>query len=49
VREVGFTCACSNFRGTVERTTDPYQLPRCVVRNWDVNEFGRQIEALFRE
>lgn len=34
VADAGFTCACSNFPGVANRSSDPYQIPRVLVRNW---------------
>lgn len=48
VRKAGFTCACSNFAGKVNYRTDPYQLPRFLVRNWNIEEFAQRIEGFFR-
>jgi peptidoglycan/xylan/chitin deacetylase (PgdA/CDA1 family) len=38
-REAGFVKSAANFPGQVHRWTDPYQLPRRIVRNWDLDTF----------
>jgi len=45
LKELGFTNACSNFRERIGRRTDLFQLPRSVVRDWDGDEFLRQLRA----
>ena len=40
VREAGFTRACSNQAGRVDRSTDRYALPRLYVRDWNGDEFA---------
>ena len=42
-RESGFVKAASNFPGQVHRWTDPYQLPRQLVRNWGIDSFAARI------
>jgi len=47
VQAAGFHCACSNFPGHVHLDTDPYQLPRYLVRDWDGDTFARHLETWF--
>jgi peptidoglycan/xylan/chitin deacetylase (PgdA/CDA1 family) len=48
VRGTGFCSACSNFEGLVDRRTDPYQLPRFVVRDWDGETLSCRLEEWLR-
>ena len=43
VKAAGFTHACSNFPGHLLPGQDLYQLPRMLVRNWNAEEFQRQL------
>jgi peptidoglycan/xylan/chitin deacetylase (PgdA/CDA1 family) len=47
LQESGFTCACSNFPGTVTRSTDAFQIPRIQAEDWDGDEFARQLKEWF--
>jgi len=47
VKELGFHSACSNFTGVVQSGAHLFELPRFVVRNWNADEFQRQLEGWF--
>jgi len=42
-REAGFARTCSNFPGQWRGRTDLHQLPRQLVRNWDLETFKLQL------
>jgi peptidoglycan/xylan/chitin deacetylase (PgdA/CDA1 family) len=46
-REAGFKKAASNFPGQVHRWTDPFQLPRHLVRNWDLDTFAAELKGFW--
>lgn len=47
VKEAGYESACANFPATVTRASDPYCLPRYLVRDWDGEEFARRVRRAF--
>lgn len=46
-REVGFTKVAANFPGQAHRWTDPYQIPRHLIRNWQVKEFAEKLRGFW--
>jgi peptidoglycan/xylan/chitin deacetylase (PgdA/CDA1 family) len=47
VREAGFRGACSNHLGVVKPWTDPYRLPRRIVRDYGAEVFSANLEEWF--
>jgi peptidoglycan/xylan/chitin deacetylase (PgdA/CDA1 family) len=47
VQQAGFRLACDNVPGTVNRDVDLFALPRCLVRDWDGDEFHRRLQDAF--
>jgi peptidoglycan/xylan/chitin deacetylase (PgdA/CDA1 family) len=43
VRDAGFESACSVHPGVVEPGSDPFQVPRVLVRDWDPPTFARRL------
>lgn len=46
-RELGFSKAAANFPGQAHRWTDPYQIPRHLVRNWPVASFAEKLQGFW--
>lgn len=46
-REAGFRKAAANFPGQAHRWTDPYQIPRLLVRNWTVEAFAQKLREFW--
>jgi len=46
-REAGFIKAASNFPSQVHKWSDPFQLPRHLVRNWDLAKFTAKLESFW--
>jgi peptidoglycan/xylan/chitin deacetylase (PgdA/CDA1 family) len=47
VREARFAWACSNMKGAVGQGSDPYQLPRNYVHDWDGRSFAERLSGWF--
>jgi peptidoglycan/xylan/chitin deacetylase (PgdA/CDA1 family) len=45
VKDVGFTNACTTSRERIGYRTNPFQLPRLVVQDWDGEEFLRRLRV----
>ncbi len=48
VRAAGFSRACANHAKVVDDRSDPFHLPRVVVRDWPADVFSRKIEEWLR-
>ena len=48
VKQLGFDCACSNFKDMVQPGADLFQLPRLIVRDWKAEEFSDRVASWFR-
>jgi peptidoglycan/xylan/chitin deacetylase (PgdA/CDA1 family) len=46
-REIGFTKAAANFPGQTHRWTDPYQIPRHLIRNWPLEIFAEKLQGFW--
>jgi peptidoglycan/xylan/chitin deacetylase (PgdA/CDA1 family) len=44
-RECGYMAACANWPGSVWRQSDPYRLPRFLVRDWSGEHFADRLGA----
>lgn len=47
VQQAGFELACDNVPGTVGPQADLFALPRCLVRDWDGDEFHQRLRDAF--
>jgi peptidoglycan/xylan/chitin deacetylase (PgdA/CDA1 family) len=46
VKKAGFHYACSNIHERVTNKSNIYTLPRFIVRNWDLNEFKKEMRKM---
>ena len=47
VREAGYESACANVAALATRDSNPFALPRILVRDWDGDEFSRRLHEAF--
>jgi peptidoglycan/xylan/chitin deacetylase (PgdA/CDA1 family) len=45
IKRAGYGFACANFTGPVTAASNPYQLPRQIVRNWNAAEFEMRLDV----
>lgn len=48
-RELGLEKAASNYPGIWEPGIDNFQVPRCIVRDWNVQEFAKQVKEMWEK
>lgn len=48
VKELDFELACANYYGQVHRWSNPYALPRILVRDWSGDEFREKMRQFFK-
>ena len=46
-RTLGFDCACSTVEDSAWQKSDPFQLPRFAVKNWNGEKFAKQLSRWF--
>jgi len=46
-RKAGFSKAAANFPGQAHRWTDPYRIPRLLVRDWPQEEFAARLRGVW--
>lgn len=46
-KKAGFVKSAANFPGQAHRWSDPYQLPRQLVRNWPIDFFAKEMEQFW--
>jgi peptidoglycan/xylan/chitin deacetylase (PgdA/CDA1 family) len=47
-RTVGFKMVCSNYYGQVHRWTDPYRIPRILIRDWKMEDFKLKTKQFWK-
>lgn len=47
-RQAGFKGSYANFHGHIFKSTDPFQVPRMLVRDWEIDTFRQRLGAFLR-
>ncbi len=47
-KDLGFDICCSNFHFQVHKWTDRFQVPRILIRDWDVDTFKSRLKFFFK-
>lgn len=47
-KELGFSKAAANIPGIWEKGNDPYQIPRHIVRDWDLEQFKEHLKVFWK-
>ena len=48
VKELGFEFAAANYPDLVNKASNRFSFPRFLVRDWDTNEFSKQLNSFFK-
>ena len=46
--ELGFVKAAANVKGIWNEVTNKYEIPRCIVRNWKLEEYKKNIDLFWK-
>lgn len=46
-KEIGFGIVCANFPDQVRKGTDKFQIPRWLIRNWDISLFSKKLKEFY--
>ena len=49
VKKAGYICGIANNQGCVTNDTDPFTVPRMLVRNWTTSEFANNLKAFAKK
>ncbi len=47
VRGAGFACGCATHAGLIRQPTNPFQLPRRHIQDWDGDKFAKRLSRWF--